>query len=665
MSIGPFFNFNNTQRAELFDTEAMQNLNTYRNWGPFVAPIARVPVSEKEEEDEPVQNTSVKSLFNPVYSVGYNQFMQVRQNAPLLDTPENRLMERDRKDCSIKGLVEASKKNMLGRSVYSYADFMYCKHLGKLSNNYLVTLRRFAFPCGDHINYSNPYIHDEGYNETEKHAPDIGRLVTWMGTPGNDMSKILSWDVNLPFKEFKSGIEDVGDSGGDKKSPLGTFLNATTNSKFRDQMVKGYAGRGALEYISSLNNRQGSFFKYTGLKAIGGLAAAGGDPPYSGLLGAKDGNKIYGPLDVIASTHKRDVGLVFNQQIELVFDYELRSYDGINAKAAFLDLIGNILAVTYANGAFWGGAYRGSGASQSNVFANLPIWKLNGNSSFSDVVSSFVDSGHQILSSLGGNTGDPLQSIKNIISTIAKGAFSALLGAGLNALGRPEKHAASSLLSPMPVGFWHLTIGNPWNPIMTIGNLIMDSAKVEQYGPLGLDDFPSGLKLTVTLKHGKPRDSTQIEQMFLLGENRIYTPVDDEVLKMYEAADPIEAEKNKQLNKNIATIRNKYSKWAKNDGKDFPELHEKDPANSVNILKFMKLKTDELGNGLEDEYDLDVEGYGNAIITDFEKQRRMLSISKNFFQWFGTNDEETITTISREAAFGSKRSGTDVTGRMS
>ena len=108
-------------------------------------------------------------------------------------------------------------------------------------------------------------------------------------------------------------------------------------------------------------------------KFLGGSA----DPPYSAAEWLKnyDNNKTYGPIDVIAKTNIRDRGLEFEQTITLEFDYELRSYDGINGKAAMLDLLGNILAVTYSMGTFWGGSIRMYGAHQSNLFANLPLFQ--------------------------------------------------------------------------------------------------------------------------------------------------------------------------------------------------------------------------------------------------------------------------------------------------
>ena len=68
-----------------------------------------------------------------------------------MDSPDNRKAIRDHSKCSVKDLVEASREGLLGKSTYDYSDFMYCKHLGKVPNNYLITLRRFPLPVDDYI----------------------------------------------------------------------------------------------------------------------------------------------------------------------------------------------------------------------------------------------------------------------------------------------------------------------------------------------------------------------------------------------------------------------------------------------------------------------------------------------------------------------------------
>jgi hypothetical protein len=55
-----------------------------------------------------------------------------------------------------------------------------------------------------------------------------------------------------------------------------------------------------------------------------------------------------------------------------------------------------------------------------------------------------------------------------------------------------------------------------------MGNLTCTSSDFEFDGPLGYEDFPSKLKVTVTLKPGRYRDKGDIESMFNAGRGRIY-----------------------------------------------------------------------------------------------------------------------------------------------
>lgn len=102
------------------------------------------------------------------------------------------------------------------------------------------------------------------------------------------------------------------------------------------------------------------------------------------------------------------------------------------------------------------------------------------------------------------------------------GVGDAIVGLAKNKLGRPALYAFDSLLPENNTGLWHVTIGNPKNPIMAFGNLILTDAKITHSGPLGLDDFPTELKVTVSLKHARGRDSVEIGKMYTRGENGLY-----------------------------------------------------------------------------------------------------------------------------------------------
>ena len=289
-----------------------------------------------------------------------------------------------------------------------------------------------------------------------------------------------------------------------------------------------------------------------------GINTKGFAPPYNGTeyWSFRDQNKVYGPIDSIRNTYVRsDEGLTFEHKLSLVFEYELRSYNGINGRQAMLDLISNILNVTYTTGTFWGGGYKSTGAHQSNIFANLNVFKCKGG--FTDFVDAFAQDLSTVGQKVSGGLGNsPKEIIKNVFKQL-NSIGGMLIGGMLNKLGRPQKQMFNALLSPAPIGFWHVTIGNPKHPIMSIGNMVITDVNIEHNGPLGLDDFPTGLKVTVQLDRGKPRDIRDIEKLYMQGNDRIYHSMGPKVFDMYQNAELYKTYgKNYKPQTNIVSVNN-------------------------------------------------------------------------------------------------------------
>lgn len=532
----------------IWDDNVTHELNTYRNLNPIALnhePMLDLNAprdSEGNYLDKSVnagqkhyfggENGAFEgrfSLFNHANAVVNDGQAQLYMNAPLHDSPSVRETIRKNSDCSVKALVQASEENQMGRAVYRYSDFMFCKYLGKISNNYLITLRRFPAPAGDHINYTSPSKKSGENDEKNAHLPDIGRLVTWMGTPGNEMSNILKYDVNLPYEEMQAQIQDSrvdADNGG---GPLGALLNMS-NPAYQSKALRGAAGGSSVTFMKSmLGPQMGSF-----------LSA----PPDTSWAYHRDETKAYGPVDAIARTHIRSGaekgGIKFEHNITLTFDYELRAFDGINTRAAMLDLLSNVLAVTFSNATYWGGAIHGNGAAQNSIFTNLPIFHMQSPVSLVGITNALFSSGNQILSAF--NNGKAINGLGDLINAamnFGKDFLNMAAAGALNSLGRPQREGLNSLLNFKPTGVWHLMVGNPRHPIMSMGNMILDNCTIEHYGPLGLDDFPTGLKVTITLKHGTPRDNMKIEQMYMNGDYRIYQPLGNQGLKAWEQAEEL------------------------------------------------------------------------------------------------------------------------------
>lgn len=522
-------------REYLISQEIAGELNTYVSFDPF--PTFNdlfAPEYKNGKETTPDSKGSgtpgVRSIFNKAGAVIIGDTettdknimskrasaFRISNNAPLMDNPETRIAIQQNSGCTIKELVEASQQGLLGRETYSYSDFMYCKHLGRVSNNYMITLRRFPYPVDDFISSIGFGEDRSNPDYTSFNSESIGCMITWLGTPGNDMANILKYSVKMPFQEKTASLQDSSINA-DEGVGLFNSIAAAFDPTYQQQYMEGKAGPA----VNKL------FEKFAPKSA--------GDPPYpaSQWNNFKDGSKVYGPVDVIKKVYMRgEDGIDFQQSFSLVFDYELRSYNGINGRQAMLDLISNVLNVTYTTGTFWGGGFRGGGAHQNNIFTNLEIFKKNTRGA-----AGFIDAFAKDYSTIAGKIGESISSNGGLINTLkglANNLGGMLIAGQLNRLGRPHKQLAQSILSPAPVGFWHVTIGNPHHPIMSMGNMILSNTTIEHYGPLGIDDFPTGLKVTCELTRGKSRDIRDIEKLYMHGNDRIYTSMGPKVFDMYE-----------------------------------------------------------------------------------------------------------------------------------
>lgn len=526
----------------LMSRSMANEMNTYRTWSSFNLAVDADGLTQDDFKDsgvkdehgeamyelkkpgerKKVESTGVRSIFNKLHAVGLdNETYAVRlsQNSPLLDSPNNRRLQRAMNSCTVRDLVQKSHQGMLGAAMYEYSDFMYCKYLGRIPNNYLITLRRYALPVNDYVKpYGNPAAikgTDITSTQTDNGGIPLGTMVTWLGAPGNEMSNILKYNFSMPFKSVDSKLESDGLPENPARSTSNTsksLLGGGFNKAFGNQ---AFQRMGNYLMPGIYNKRGGQSDSYPG-------------PHY-------DPNKVYGGVDMIKSVYIRDdKGLQFNHEFKLVFDYELKSYDGINGKQAMLDLLGNILTVCYTTGDFWPGAYQHTaGSTAYQPMSSLECMKHH--NTFSGYVNAFQKDFQTAKGRFKSLADNPVETIKGLLNDLG----GLLLGGDLEALPPRIKSGMNQLLSDTTVGLWHVTIGNPCSPILCMGNLILKDTEVEHYGPLGIDDFPTGLKVTCTFTHGKPRDKRLIERMYGSGNDRIYMPLDQSVCDMLNKATAI------------------------------------------------------------------------------------------------------------------------------
>ena len=507
----------------------------------------------------------VHSLFNPYYGLdtsGIGPYQPLAAQEDWDGFHGNNYLG----DCRISTLVRLSKQkaSILGQARYKYADFMFCKELG-LPNNHLITLRRFVAPIGDMIHGAESVdtkcVITEGGGSTGKmyvrhykntaQMSDVGHMCCYFGGEDNKLEDILKYSFKSTYTRRESQIQRLESREDSRRSPLGMVINSSS---------KGYAQHMAQSSAGN-NNILSWAAEKSGSKVVNKLFGQESWYGANSALYYVDKNKIYEPPNTIQEMDLYEGKLVFNHEFSIVFSYKLRAYDNISPKAAMLDLLANITRTCYNRGNFWGGRKQingpqpnASGWNKANAFIDNTwdrlgsglVTFLNGGFDMSNLLSSFTGAVSSAVNSIKAGVGSVVESMKagtfgtglgdKMVQWNKRFGFGQMLKGKLkDALGRPQLYCFDSLLTGGDTGMWHLTIGNPLQPIVTIGNLEITNTEIQHLGPLGIDDFPTELKVTVSFKHARPRDAVAIEKMYIYGGRTIYkTHVRTDPSKIYK-----------------------------------------------------------------------------------------------------------------------------------
>ena len=497
-------------------------------------------------------------------------------------------------------LINWGNSDYLGRFPYSFQDFVFCKYWNKIENNRLITLRRYASPVVDAVipaNY-NDYVHPKDkkptvnaeLNKSVPYAP-VCTAVTYFGEgTGNTLSDLLKFSVGYEWEEVTGDVWKVSSQQPDEGP-------GTTSPKWLQgglqQLTRGLGIVNDLKY-GVTGGKEGSPIIPTHAVAL---------PPDPYNTGPYE-NRILGPMNVINKVMKRNRGLKFSQDgLSITFNYVARPIANINNKAILLDLLANILLMTSSSGTFFGGMHRYRTENPAvypwrnmDSITNLYQGKLFGKSGAASVLTRRAwDDNAGFMTSFAKDFIDGVKTTaSNLLAQITgkgekqekSGKAKAAGEAAVATTGRvisahllkgatiPYLNGMKAILTGEPVGEWHLTIGNPLNPIAMIGNLIVDDCEIKFSDELGPDDFPIGFTAVVKLKHGMGRDKDAVESMFNRGLGRMYILPDN-----FKTSADLETKVDDYTGG--TDLRNKVESWSKTafSGSDYIMT----PAQKVNI----------------------------------------------------------------------------------
>lgn len=428
-----------------------------------------------------------------------------------------------------------------GLACYRMQDFIYLKYYNQIPNNYMITLRRYTHPCEDHMFGLDISAEDMNFlNGYEESHFNIATAVTYLGEKtGNKLSDILKFEYGANYEEKEAKVEMLQNSDGglaaqmkDKFGVSESFMNGT--------MTRSEGGYG------NVIKNAAKFSALSGMKGVKVQDAIAASHRFEGNEFAQVyGENIYGDVNVINKTKIRSRGLTYSGNFTLNFEYSLKSLKCVNPRVAMMDILSNFLILTGNYGAFWGGETRFYGQKSIAPQFGSPEKLRNGDFKgyFQSLIND-VKTGFENISTANGGDGSLWDGLKNLGGGILQGLLGNLFGGNVGVAGSAQ--APTALLSGEPTGYWHVTVGNPLDPIAMMGNMCVTKTTVQFNDVLGYDDFPTEVKFTVELEHGMPRDNAAIENMFNGAKGRIYSFTDAGLLNTFVKVDNMKAfqEKN-------------------------------------------------------------------------------------------------------------------------
>lgn len=360
-------------------------------------------------------------------------------------------------------------------------DFAYCKNLGIYPNNRMVILRRFKNGIPDNLfNYYN-----QGTLNSVEFLQPLSTMINWI-KPNEDFLKL---SFNEKWEAFDGSLLKAlgGNSDGKgEKNEHGKTTGGPTLANGMISLLLDGAGAGDDE-----------------MQREDGLSYL--DKEFSGNP------------DLIKNSMKRKTGgggLNSKIDFKLKFDYEMRYINNIDPGVAMLDLISNCLRMGTSTSYFRFAIpkIKNSEIVKKAITGNFTLAfekiekKLN--SFVEEIGKSFIDfANNKITEALEQTT----------VSAVEKGLKF------LISKYREQLKAALAAETGLPSGIWHVTIGNPKNPIISCGDLVLIDSTLKLGNELGFNDFPNEFSVEYQLKTARERGRDEIEAIMNAGKGRVFT----------------------------------------------------------------------------------------------------------------------------------------------
>jgi len=353
-----------------------------------------------------------------------------------------------------------------------YDDFAYLKKLGVYPSNRLILARRFDYPIGDDL-------------LTSTQAPT---------------AIIPSWvEDGKTFIDITYGEEWANVTSVDPASPGGKTFQEYGYSD--DQVTKQLKNAFGLASLPGFTDYiQYYFFNEADIT----------DPNNLAILPMGNPNIIRSAkMRKLPASGSDFEGLSYKFTITIDTEYEIKYIDGVDPTLAYFDIISNLLRFGTSEAQFQFDSRFNSRARE--ILKNLSSGDAKEVlSEVTKIVESFIDSAGNILKTtfetlfgLLGFGGSGVNLTEFMISAQVKKYRLKFIGI-INAL------------TGSPSGIYHITVGNPFRPLFSSGDLYPGEQKNKiTLGPeLGYNNLPTTIKFSTQLTNARSCGLQEIYKKF-------------------------------------------------------------------------------------------------------------------------------------------------------
>ncbi len=444
---------------------------------------------------------TLNKITNPLN--GYDKLVKIDNNKDVSYT--------------IDDIVKFTKEPGREQMVLDYPHFAYCSRLGFFPNTRLVTLRRFRGAVGDDI-YQPP----ANYDDNKTTLKPISTMVTWLKDDESLFgSETSGFSFGISFSDYHEGFittlkksfnEYTGGSHSSESSSAPGWKDSLTNLAL-SSFIKGDAG------VDTDSPQNSTLTKVDGTEL--------------GRSAANNPNMVGGA--------KRMDNLVSAIKFDLTFEYQMRYISGIDPTIAMLDLLSTAMHMGSNESEFRYNIKKFVGNDE--IAKNFYKLKYNNtsavaqsimNADLKKIIEGTIDVAKKMFTGFIEKAGQAIENVVDATSSFITGSaknknqkvasLTPEIAKNIFDRYRESLKAAISFDTGLPSGGWHVMIGDPRNPFISCGDLVVGKTSMVKFGKeLGPGGFPTSFSVSYNLEQARTRGRQEIMKIFNGGRGRIYT----------------------------------------------------------------------------------------------------------------------------------------------